>query len=162
MQDLSQQVAFVDMAQGGSDATVSSTAEGDWVNMENHQKVTFVLVTGTVTVGGKIGIRKAASASGTTKSSTAITSAWDGGKFYSGATIATTANSTVSSGAYIQVANSDDSKIFTATFDAKKLSASYPYIEAYFVSSTWNAVIMGTYVMWKTRYQQASMPNPTS
>ncbi len=159
MIDLTNEVLFVSMKQGGTDATVSSTVAGDWVNMRNHGRVTLILTTGTTTVGGKIGIRKAKSKSGS--SATEITSAWIGNKFYRAAAGSYTADSTASSGKYITVANSDDSKMLHATFDATNLSASYPYIGAYFVSSTMNAVIMGVYALWQTRYQGTAMSDPT-
>ena len=148
--DIMSQIVPVGMDQGGANATVSSTATGDYVNMENYQFVTFLLTTGTITVGGKVGIRKSKTAAGSAE--TEITSAWVGNKFYSTATRSYSATSTGSSGKYIVVANSDDSKTLYATFDATLLSASYNFVGAYFVSSTWNGVITGTYLLHGPRY----------
>ena len=151
MQDLMQDVLVVGMDQGGANGQVTSTAAGDYVNMENFARVTFLLTTGAVTVGGKIGIRKAKNKSGA--SATVVTSAWDGGKYYKSATGSyASASSAASSGAYIVVGNSDDSKTIYGTFDATRLSASYPYVGAYFVSATWNAYITGTYLLHGQRY----------
>lgn len=162
MQDLMQEILIVGMDQGGSDATVSSTVAGDYVNMENFAKITFVLTTGAVTVGGKIGIRKATALGGS--GATEITSAWTGNKHYTataGTYTATSLSPSTSSAKYIVVGNSSDSKTIYATFDATKLSASYPYVGAYFLGATWNAVITGTYILWGGRYQQAATPDPT-
>lgn len=159
MIDLTSEVLIISMKQGGSNATVSSTVAGDYINMENHGRVTFLLTTGTTTVGGKVGIRKAKNKSGA--SAAEVTSAWIGGKFYSTSAGLYAANSTASSGKYISVANSDDSKTLIATFDATNLSASYPYIGAYFKSAGMNAVIVGTYLLWQSRYQNVAMADAT-
>ena len=161
MQDLMQEVQVVGMdAHTAATGAVTSTTAGDYVNMENYKKVTFLVTTGTVTTGGKIGIRKATAAGGS--GATGITSAWDGSVDYTGTVGTYTTAATTSSGQYMNVADADDSKVLYATFDAAKLSASYPYVGAYFVSSTWNAVITGVYLLHGGRYQQSAPPEATT
>jgi hypothetical protein len=162
MQDLMQEVLVVGMDQGGANATVSSTAAGDYINMENFQKVTFLLTTGAVTVGGKIGIKKATNKSG--GAAAEIVEPWIGNKHYTAAAgtyTATAMTKTVSSAKYIVVGNSSDSRTIHATFDATLLSASNPYVGAFFKSGAWNAVITGVYILHNGRYQQSATADPT-
>ena len=115
MQDLMQEVLAVGMdVHTAATGKVTSVATGDWIHMENFQKVTFLFTTGTVTVGGKIGIQKATNKSGSgnvtiTNSTPAGIEVWAGGKDYTAAAGTYAAASTTSTGAYINVANSDDS-----------------------------------------------------
>ena len=139
-------------------ATYTSVQAGDYLNMENYAKATLVIETGTVTVGSKVSIRNATAAGGS--GAAAIAAPFVNSQYYKGYTVTSATSST--SVEYITIANGDDSTTIIATIDANSLTAGYPFINAYVVSSAMNGTISATWLLHGARYQGDPPPNPTT
>jgi hypothetical protein len=125
--------------------------------MENFKYMTVIVHTGAVTAGKKIAIRKATTNGGA--GATTLSTPFIGGVYYKNATKSKadyTAYSAASSGKYISVGNSDDSRIFVATVEFGDMGSSYDYVNAQAVSAAWNAVMGISYILHGNRYHQTS------
>jgi len=111
-----------------------------------------------VTVGSKVSIRNATAAGGS--GAAAIAAPFVNSKYYKGYTVTSATSST--SVEYITIANGDDSTTIIATIDANSLTAGYPFINAYVVSSAMNGTISATWLLHGARYQGDPPPNPTT
>lgn len=152
------------LVNGYPSATISSVASADWVCMENHTMCRVILNTGTVTVGGKIKVQKATNKSGSGAADVArpfVNNKYEKQTTASLAGYTLTSQTSSTSVGMITVGNSSDSRIIYADIPATVTSASKAYINVKFVSSTFNMVAGVTYEMYGTRYQQASIPDPT-
>ena len=143
---------------GLAHATVSSVADGDWVNMENHAYCTVLIQTGTITVGSNVGFKNAVSKSGS--SSAAIAAPFVNDVYYK----ARTKTSVTSSGSvhYMNIANGDDNTYLVGTVEAVAMSTAKPYLAMTVASSTMNGAMGAWYILHGTRYKQASVPDPTA
>jgi hypothetical protein len=137
-------------------ATVSSVAATDIINMKNYHKVSFIVTTGTVTVGGGISVRQMDSVSDTVASESrlGIDCYWEKTAAASGAHTKTAADSLSSYGG-ITVANGDDSKQYIFEVRGDQLDSSNNCIALSFDDSTWNAALVSVTAVCHPRYHQA-------
>ena len=138
-------------------ATVSSTAATDIMTMNDYDKVTFVVTTGTVTVGGGISVRQMDSVADTVANESRL-----GIDRYYEKTAATAAGFTktsadsVSSYGGITVANGDDSKMFVFEVRGEDLTDGNDCIALSFDDSTWNAALVQVTAIGHPKYRQAT------
>src|SRR6056297_1285899 len=138
-------------------ATVSSTAATDIIKMSDYHKVTFIVTTGTVTVGGGISVRQMDSVSDTVASESRL-----GIDSYYEKTAATAAGFTqtsadsVSSYGGITVANADDSKMFVFEVRGDQLDDDNDCVALSFDDSTWSAALVQVTAIGQPRYRQAT------
>ena len=138
-------------------ATLSSVAATDIINMENYDKVTYIVTMGTVTTGGAISIREMDSVSDTVASESrlALDFYWEKTHGASGTITKTTADS-ISSYGGITVADADDSKMWIFTVRGSMLTSSNNCVALYFDTSAFNATpVQVTAICQGARYQQA-------
>lgn len=137
--------------------SVSSVAATDIINMEDYQKVTFIVTTGTVTVGGGISVRQMDAVTDTVASESrlGIDCYWEKTAAASGSHTKTTADSLSSYGG-VTVANGDDSKMYTFEVRGSALTQGNNCIALYFDDSTWNAAGVSVLaICHNSRYHQA-------
>jgi len=141
-------------------ATVSSVAATDIITMNDYHKVTFIVTTGTVTVGGGISVRQMDSVSDTVASESRL-----GIDHYYEKTAATAAGFTktsadsVSSYGGITVANADDSKMYVFEVRGSQLTDGNDCIALSFDDSTWNAALVQVTAIGHPRYPQETPLN---
>ncbi len=142
-------------------ASYSSAHTNEWVNMENHAKITFTVFTGAVCSSGLLlSVKAATSKSGS--SSETLAAPWDGGVFYkhTTATAPTKTSASSSSSVAYMVVGSSTSAVYYATVDASKLPAAKPYVTlAAKANSASSCLLAGTFEAWGTRYQQEAVPD---
>ena len=138
-------------------ATLSSVAATDIINMENYQKVTFILTMGTVTTGGAVSIRQMDSVSDTVASESRVPLDfyWEKTHGASGTITKTTADTITSHGG-ITVADADDSKMWIFTVDGHMMESSNNCVALYFDTSAFNATpVSVTAICQLARYKQS-------
>jgi len=138
-------------------STVSSVAATDILTMNDYHKWTFIVTTGTVTVGGGISVRQMDSVSDTVASESrlAIDYYWEKTANTAAAFTKTNADSLSSYGG-ITVANADDSKMYVFEVRGSQLSGTNDCIALNFDDSTWNAALVSVVAIGHPRYPQAS------
>jgi len=125
--------------------------------MSDYHKVTFIVTTGTVTIGGGISVRQMDSVSDTVASESRL-----GIDSYYEKTAATAAGFTqtsadsVSSYGGITVANADDSKMFVFEVRGDQLDDDNDCVALSFDDSTWNAALVQVTAIGQPRYRQAT------
>lgn len=139
-----------------SPASRSSAASGDWVSMENYDKLTFIFSAGANTAGGNVTVKQAKTAAG---GSAAVMSF---GHYYkmtaSSDTYTKTDANTASSAECITVGNSDDNKIFVVELNAAQLSAGYAFVTMA-VPAAFSAQLCSVVgIAHRARYAQAAPP----
>ena len=138
-------------------STVSSVAATDIITMNDYHKVTFIVTTGAVTVGGGISVRQMDSVSDTVASESrlGIDYYWEKTAATAAAYTKTSADS-VSSYGGITVANGDDSKMFVFEVRGSQLTSGNDCIALSFDDSTWNAALVQVTAIGHPRYPQAT------
>lgn len=141
-------------------ATVNSVAATDIVTMNDYHKVTFIVTTGTVTVGGGISVRQMDSVSDTVASESrlGIDYYWEKTAATAAAFTKTSADSLSSYGG-ITVANGDDSKMFVFEVRSSQLTQGNDCVALNFDDSTWNGALIQVMAIGHPRYPQATPLN---
>ena len=137
-------------------ATLSSVAATDIINMENYDKVTFIVTMGTVTTGGNISIRQMDSVSDTVSAESRLALDYYYEKTHSASgSITKTSADSISSYGGITVADADDSKMYIFEVRGEMLTSSNNCVALYFDTSAFNATpVQVTAVCHRARYKQ--------
>lgn len=138
-------------------ATVNSVAATDILTMNDYHKWTFIVTTGTVTVGGGISVRQMDSVSDTVASESRVDLDyyWEKTANTAASFTKTSANSLSSAGG-ITVANSDDSKMYVFEVRGSQLTQGNDCIALYFDDSSWNAALVQITAIGHPRYPEAT------
>jgi len=139
-------------------ASYSAAHTAEWINMENHAKVTFTIATGAVTGGTKLKIQCATSASGSGAAN--VAAPFDGGIYYKHTTTTVPTKTSASSSTSVDyiVIGASSSAVYYATVDASVLAAGKPYVSLVAKGASASSALMcGTFECWGTRYQQEAM-----
>ena len=140
-------------------STLSSVAATDVMNMENYQKVTFIVGVGTVTTGGNISIRQMDAVGDTVsaESRLGIDYYWENAGATSDTWTKTSADS-VSSYGGITVGATDDSRMYKFEVRASQFKSDNNCVALYFDSSAFNITLVQVLALGhEARYPQASM-----
>ena len=139
--------------------SVTSVQATDVINMSEYDKVTFIIETGTVTVGANISFRQMDAVGDTvaSESRVAITEYWEQAGAASDTYTKNSADS-ISSYGGITVANGDDSRIYIAELKGIQLTSPNDCVACYVDDSTAN-MLMSVVAICHPRYKQASPPS---
>lgn len=142
-------------------ASRSSAASGDYVSMENYDKLTIIIDVGAVTAGGNIFIQQAKTAAGGSAAKMANID------YFQKRTAATdtytkTATTAASSADAIAIGNSSDSKTFVVEVKAAQLSAGYKFVNVLTPAAFSAALTCVIGIAHKARYAQAAPPTALS
>ena len=141
--------------------TYSSAHSAEWVNMENHAKVTFTIMTGgTATAGVKMKIQCATNASGSGAAN--IADPFDGGVYYKHTTTTVPTKTSASSSGSVDyiVVGTSTSAVYYATVDASKLASGKPYVGLVAKGNSASSLdCAAIFECWGTRYQQEAVPD---
>jgi hypothetical protein len=139
--------------------TYSSAHTNEWVNMENHAKITYTVLTGgTATAGVKLKIQCAINKSGS--SAADVAAPFDGGVYYkhTTTTVPTKTSASSSSSVAMVVVGTSTSAVYYATVDASVLAATKPYVSIVAKDNAASSLdCAATFEAWGTRYQQEAM-----
>lgn len=141
-------------------ASRNSAASGDYVSMENYDKVTFIISIGAITAGGNVLIQQAKTAAG----GSAATLNFD---YYHKMTASTdtytkTSANTASSADCITVGNSSDNKIFVVEVPASKLSSGFKFVNVKTPAAFSAGLSSVVAIAHKARYAQSAPPTALS
>ena len=139
--------------------TVSSVAATDVINMSEYDKVTFIITTGTVTVGGGISFREMDAVGDTvaSESRVGIDYYWEQGGSASDTYTKNSADSLSSAGG-ITVADGDDSRVFITELRGSQLTDGNNCVAAYFDDSSFNGAFE-VLAICHPRYKGQSPPS---
>lgn len=139
-----------------SPASRSSAASGDWVSMENYDKLTLIMQMGANTAGGNVVVKEAKTSAGGSAATLTI------GHYHkmtaSSDTYTKTTANTASSADCITVGNSDDNKIFVVEVRAAQLSSGFKFVTVG-VPAAFSAQLCSVVgIAHKARYAQSAPP----
>ena len=139
--------------------TYSSAHTADWINMENHAKVTFTVMTGgTATAGTKLKVQCATNASGSSAAN--IAAPWDGGVYYKATTTTTPTKTSASSSGSVayMVVGTSTSAVYYGTVDASKIASGKPYLSLVAKGNSASSLdCAAIFECWGTRFQQEAV-----
>lgn len=141
-------------------AALSSATSGDYISMENYDKVTFIIQGGAITTGGNVIVQEAKTAAGGSGQTLNF------GSYHkrTASTDTYTKTSADSSGSAdcITVGNSDDNLTWIVEVNAAQLSDGYKFVNVKTPAAFSTAIMGVTGVAHKARYAQASPPTALS
>lgn len=140
-------------------ASRSSAATGDWISMENYDKVSFIIQTGAVGTGGDIKILEATSASGSSSAQVDISNYY---KRSSADTYTKASADSVSSNGGITVADADDSTTWVVEVNGASLSATKPWVTVQMPGAFATALTSVVAIAHKARYASQAPPTALS
>lgn len=139
--------------------TYGSAHTAEWVNMENHAKITFTVITGgTATAGVKLKIQAAINAAGS--SAADVAAPWAGGVYYkqTTTTVSTKTSASSSGSVAMMVVGTSTSATYFGTVDASVLPATKPYISLVAKGNSASSLdCAAIFEAHGTRYQQEAM-----
>lgn len=139
----------------------SSAASGDYVSLENYDKLTIILDVGAVTAGGNIFVQQAKTAAGGSAAKMANIDYFHK-RTASTDTYTKTATTAASSADAIVIGNSSDNKTFVVEVKAAQLSSGYKFVNLLVPAAFSAAVTCAIAIAHKARYAQAAPPTALS
>jgi len=143
-----------------SPASRNSAATGDWISMENYDKVTFIIQTGSVTAGGNVKVLEAINTSGSSSATLNFGTYWKRTAATDTYT-KTSANSSTSADC-ITIGNSSDSKTWVVEVPAAMLSDSKKAVTVSVPVAFSAALTSVIAIAHKARYAQGAPPTALS
>ena len=154
MQSLIEQAKIVSML---VPLSRSSAASGDYVSMENYDKLTIIFDVGAVTAGGNVFIQQAKTAAGGSAAKLANIETFHK-RTASSDTYTETAVTAASSADAIAIGNSSDNKTFVVEVNAAQLSAGFKFVNVLVPAAFSAAVTCCIGILHKARYAQSAPP----
>jgi hypothetical protein len=154
MQSLIEEAKIVSML---VPASRSSAASGDYVNMENYDKLTIIFDVGAVTAGGNVFIQQAKTAAGASAAKMANIDYFHK-RTASSDTYTRTATTAASSADAVVIGNSSDNKTFVVEVRASQLSSGFKFVNVLVPGAFSGALTCCIGIAHKARYAQSAPP----